>query len=105
MSKEVEDASPALYYHCVEAYSEMLAHAEKVELDEGTEGMVYEGFIVAFFKEVLNLSSPYFSSVTQALTKMGCARKLKRGGSTTPSQWLMITEPTPELFAKYQETL
>jgi hypothetical protein len=105
MSEKEEDTTPALFFHCVEAYEEMLARAQRVTLDEGTEGIVYEGFITALFRDVLKYSSPYFSSVTQALTKMGCARQLKRGGSSTPSQWIMITEPTPELFAKYQEEM
>lgn len=102
MSTE-EVTTPALFYHCTDAYREMMARANRVELDEGTEGIVYEGFITTFFKDELKLSVPYFSSVTKALTKMGCARQLRKGGSSTPSQWLMITEPTLELFLDYQD--
>lgn len=68
--------------------------------DEDAEGtmIVWEGFLTRFVTEELHLSVPYYSSVTQALKRMGCIRQLRRGGGSSPSQWELITEPTEDLF-------
>lgn len=92
-----EETTPALYHHCLAAYREMLAEATKQEL-EGIEGMVYQGYLTALFADKLHLSVPYYTHVTRALKKMGCVRQLRRGGSSTESQWLLLYEPTEQLF-------
>lgn len=82
----------------------MLTQAKGVDVaqvepaDEHRTMIVWEGFLTRFITEELHLSVPYYSSVTQALKRMGCIRQLRRGGGTSPSQWELITEPTPALF-------
>jgi hypothetical protein len=99
MTGHDDKSTPALFGHCVNTYEAMLAEAKKVPFDGGqSEGMVYEGFLTALFRDKLNLSVPYFTSVTQALKRMGCIKQLRRGGSSTRSQWLLITDPTLELY-------
>lgn len=94
-----EATTPALFHHCETVYDELLSQAKRVELDNGAStGMVYEGFLTALIKDDLHLSTPYYTSVTNALKKMGCIQQLRRGGSTTPSQWLLLKEPTLDLW-------
>lgn len=101
MTKDKEEAVPALYEHCERAYKEMFACAAGVPMD-GRDDMppavVYEGHLTKLFADTLHLSVPYYTSVTRALKDMGCIRQLRRGGSTGLSQWLLITEPTREKF-------
>lgn len=99
MSAPPSTAVPALFNHCVDAYHEMLNQASR-EMIEGKPGMVYKGFLVELICGRLNLSRPYYTNVTKALKKMGCARQLKRGGSSGESIWLLINEPTLEKFER-----
>jgi hypothetical protein len=93
---EVVDAPlPVMYEHCCKAYKAMLAAAHK-----SGEDVIYEGFITALFTQELHLSVPYFSSIRKNLQDMGCIRQLKRGGGSARSIWLLVTEPTEELFVK-----
>lgn len=92
MTKLDEDTIPALYHHCVRMYRAMMDEAQLVDI-EGTQSVVYEGFLTALVKDKLNLSTPYFSKCRKALLEMGCIEQLRRGGSSTPSQWLLIREP------------
>lgn len=94
-----DELMPALFEHCVRTYKTMFAQAETRISDEGSM-VVYEGFITKLVTTELNYSVPYFTSIRRALLRMGCIRQLKRGGSTTPSQWEMVTEPTREAFLK-----
>ena len=96
----------SLYLHCQSAYSGMLRQAKGVvvqkegdpdKADLGTM-VVWEGFLTRFITEELHLSVPYYSSVTQALKRMGCIRQLRRGGGSSPSQWELKHEPTEDLF-------
>jgi len=100
------DAPPALFEHCVKVYESMLSDAHAVTTDDlnGSVGeiIVYEGFLTQLITVKLNLSVPYYTSVRKALTNMGCIRQLRRGGSTTPSQWELIYEPTLDAFMRQQ---
>jgi hypothetical protein len=60
---------------------------------EGVQSVVYEGFLTDLVKNKLNLSTPYYTKCRKALLEMGCIKQLRRGGSSTPSQWLLIREP------------
>ena len=101
MTHPETESEPALFHHCEDTYHEMLYQAKPEVLDGSDEEvMVYEGFLTELITNKLNLSVPYYTSITQALKKMGCARQLRRGGSNTQSQWLLIKEPTPEAFHK-----
>lgn len=89
---------PALYEHCVEVYEQMANEAKLEVIDESGDGrLVYEGFITRLFQD-LGLSIPYFSSVMTKLKAMQSVSQLRRGGSTTPSRWVLITAPTLEAF-------
>jgi hypothetical protein len=83
----------------------MIREAKIVELSEPDEEgdlVVWEGMLTALITQKMNLSVPYYTHVTRALKRMGCIRQLKRGGGTAPSQWELITDPTPDLFEKAQ---
>jgi hypothetical protein len=91
------DAPPALFGHCQKVYEEMLNDATP------HGGMiVYEGFLTQLVTGKLNLSVPYYTAIRSTLTSMGCIRQLRRGGSTTPSQWELIYEPDLEAFMNVQ---
>lgn len=68
------------------------------DTDAQTVMIVWEGFLTRFITEELHLSVPYYTSVTQALKRMGCVRQLRRGGGSSPSLWELLTEPTEGLF-------
>jgi hypothetical protein len=81
--------------------------SESDDPDENTNSIhmvVYEGFLTQLITGKLALSVPYYTSVTKALKGMGCIRQLRRGGSTSPSQWEMIYEPDLERFLSYAES-
>lgn len=84
---------PAIMDHCIAAYDAMVEEAVTEE-----EGLVYEGFLTKLILNSLNLSMPYYTKVTKELKRMGCIHQLRRGGSTTPSRWLLLQEPTMILF-------
>ena len=91
---------PALYEHCTEVYEAM---AERAVIgfaypDDEEETLVYEGFLTRLIKDDLHYSVPYYTSIRQKLMAMDCIRQIRRGGSTTPSRWLMVLPPTLELF-------
>jgi len=60
--------------------------------------LIYEGFLTTLVTRQLNLSVPYYTSVTNVLKRMGCVRQLRRGGGSAPSQWLLIKEPQEKDF-------
>lgn len=96
-----EATLPVLFYHAKAVYDEMLNQSTMQTYRDGgeeKEAVVYEGFLTKLITEDLHLSVPYYSSVLAALKKMGCAAQLRRGGSTSPSQWQLFTEPTEALF-------
>lgn len=104
-----ENAPPALFEHCCRAYEAMLAEARRIPVvtgsdDESAYNIVYEGFFTRLITGKLNLSTPYYSSIRDALMNMGCIRQLRRGGSTTPSQWELIREPSLEAFMNQMPT-
>jgi hypothetical protein len=96
---EEEKALPAVYEHAVNVYKTMEAEAELAELDEYTREarLIWQGHLTKLFAR-LHLSVPYYTSVTRELKRMGCVKQLRRGGGNAPSQWLILTEPTEELF-------
>jgi hypothetical protein len=99
-----ETTLPVLYSHCKAVYEAMLRSSSKQEFQDADgqikEAVVYEGFLTKLITEDLHLSVPYYTSVRNALKKMGCIRQLRRGGSTSPSQWQLYYEPTEALFTE-----
>lgn len=100
--KGAEDGTlPVLYQHCLAVYEAMLQSSAKTTTIDGgvkQEAVVYEGFLTKLVTEQIHLSVPYYTSVMRALKKMGCCSQVRRGGSTSPSQWRLFHEPTEELF-------
>lgn len=98
---EAESSLPALYDHCIKVYEAMMRSSSKQSyIDNGgsKEAIIYEGFLTKLVTDELSLSVPYYTSVLSALKKMGCISQLRRGGSTTPSQWHLHHQPSEELF-------
>jgi len=104
---EKEYVPPAIFFHCVSVYERMLAQAKLVravevedEEEQSQEGdmVVYEGALTSLVTQELHLSVPYYTSVTRALKAMGCVKQLRRGGGQALSQWLLLREPTVELY-------
>lgn len=90
---------PAIMDHCIAAYDAMVEEAVTED-----EGLVYEGFLTKLILTSLNLSMPYYTKVTKELKRMGCIHQLRRGGSTTPSRWLLMREPTMTLYEDSPES-
>jgi len=98
--QEEQSAPPRLYEHCLTVFEQMRTEAKPAAV-EGAHALVYEGFLTRLFNR-LSLATPYYTSVMQALRKMGCVRQLSRGGGASPSKWELLTEPTIELFTGAQ---
>jgi hypothetical protein len=89
--------APALFGHCTRVYNAMLQEAKRVD-EAGVTLIVWEGFPTKLIMGKLKLSTPYYTYTLQALQAMGCVRQLRRGGSSTKSQWELIMEPSVEAF-------
>ena len=100
MSEQEMEAPVAVFRHAVTVYMEMAAQGTVIQAEDSNM-LVYEGKLVELVVDTCGLSVPYYTKVTQALKGMGCARQLRRGGGSSPSQWELIREPTPELWQAY----
>lgn len=90
-----DDTPAALYLHCVNTYEGMLRDAKSVKNTRtGEDEIIWEGMLVNFITSKMNLSVPYYTTITRALKRMGCVEQLKRGGGTAPSQWRLLEAPT-----------
>jgi hypothetical protein len=92
-----EVRTPALFDHCSRVYELMLSEAKSVK-EAGVDMIVWEGFPTNMLRDQLRLSNPYYTHVFRALKAMNCVRQLRRGGSSTPSQWELIHEPSVKAF-------
>jgi hypothetical protein len=93
---------PALYEHCQTVYKAMVEEAEFVAPDnDNTDRQQlfrqWEGHTTKLVAKC-GLSVPYYSRVLRALQAMDCVRQLRRGGGGSKSVWLLMQEPTLELF-------
>ncbi len=66
-------------------------------------GKVWKGFLTQLIISPesnggLGLPSPYYSHITGVLKQVDAIRQLKRGGGTTPSEWLVLEMPDREMF-------
>ena len=98
---EVE-ALPTIYDYCVRVYQAMKEEASEETLGAqygDAEGLVYDGFMTKLIAS-LNFPVPYYTKILGELKRMDCIRQLRRGGSTTTSRWVLLQEPTVELFVK-----
>lgn len=87
------DTPTMLYTHSNNLYQVL---KEQAELVEGK--LVWTGFMTHIVRDKLHLSVPYYTQILNALKGMGCVEQLRRGGSSTPSIWLLLKEPTQEAF-------
>ncbi len=102
--EEVQVALPTIYEYSIQTYQAMTEQASDELLGPAygdEEGLVYDGFTTKLIKD-LGLPTPYYTKVLKELQRMDCIRQLRRGGSTTTSRWLLMQDPTPELFTKMQ---
>jgi hypothetical protein len=99
-----DDLPGQQFNHCVAVYARM--HETSFEerpiidgqvSDEAELIRVWEGYTTQLFNE-LQLPAPYYSSVRRHLIRMGCIEQLRRGGGNTTSRWMLLREPTEELF-------
>lgn len=89
MSKE---DTPVLFKHCITLYGAMREEAT----DVGDDQHLWEGALVQKVDQVIGAG--YYSTVVNALKKMGCIAMRRRGNVARPSQWYMLGEPTLESF-------
>jgi hypothetical protein len=94
VSASEEKALPALFEHCQNVYKAMFEVAEPDDVGD----LIYKGFLTRLITTQLSLSGPHYTWCMQRLKAMGCVRQLRRGGSTSPSEWMLFTEPTEALF-------
>jgi hypothetical protein len=88
---------PAVFEHAANVYKVMEEEAKLVEAAEYGHVLIWEGHLTKLFSR-LHLSVPYYTSVMRELKRMGCVTQKRRGGGNAPSQWLILHEPTEELF-------
>lgn len=89
-------APPANFNHCVKIFDMMSKEVEK-EVIDGVECNTWEGFTTELFTRA-EFPQPYYTFVMQKLQAMGCVVQLHRGGGGGPSKWLVLYEPTRELY-------
>lgn len=102
------ETMPALLDHCSRVYAAMLAESTEeegpAEEGEGVETYrAWEGHTTKIFAE-LSLAAPYYTAVMKRLKEMGCVEQMQRGGGSARSKWVLIQEPTLELFENALET-
>ncbi len=106
MVEEQQVALPTIYEYSVQTYQAMTEQASQENLGAAygdEEGLVYDGFTTKLIRD-LGLPTPYYTKVLKELQRMDCIRQLRRGGSTTTSRWLLMQDPTVELFQKMQSS-
>lgn len=94
---------PAMFNHCVNVYAEMTKQSEIEIQREHVDGLrIYTGMGTRLFQQ-LGLGNPYYTAVMRRLLDMDCIRQITRGGGGQPSKWLLLREPTLELWEQFPE--
>lgn len=88
---------PALFTHCKNVYGAMVEGA-KMEGDV----LIWTGMGTKLLTR-LGLGVPYYTSVMRRLMDMDCLRQVVRGGGGQPSKWLLLREPTIDLWETFPE--
>ena len=86
-------AAPALYEHCSDVWNAMREQAVETQ-----DGLLWEGSLTGLFTQ-LGLSIPYYSKITKLLKGMDCMHQVRRGGGSSPSRWILLQEPSMELYS------
>jgi hypothetical protein len=92
----VDGLKPSMFMHCEAVYDKMRAEAREV-FEDDVPFVVWEGYLTKLVKS-LNMPSPYYSAIRNALTDMGCIKQLRRGGGNSKSQWEMIKPPVLDAY-------
>jgi hypothetical protein len=94
-----------MYDHSKRVYMKMLEEAkmEEVAGESGEPMVLWTGHLTHLIKDKLNYSTPYYSSITQNLKRMGCIKQIRRGGGNAPSVWELLKEPSEDLFKNAEE--
>lgn len=84
---------PALYEHACRVFDAMTEVAKNDP--EYPNVRVYEGHLTRLFNK-LGLSVPYYSTIKNKLTILGCIEQARRGGGSAESKWLLWRRPELE---------
>jgi hypothetical protein len=110
LDKVEAETLPAVFEHACNVYRLMESEAKLVqrlglspEEQGGDRDLIWTGHLTKLFGR-LHLSTPYYTSVTRELKRMGCISQKRRGGGNAPSEWYILQEPTEELFRKDNRT-
>lgn len=102
----------ALFDHCTTVFDEMFKDAVPEETTErnydageakdytetaATGYMIWTGHTTQLFAR-LGMATPYYTTVMQALKKMGCVEQVRRGGGNSMSKWRLVRKPEEEAF-------
>jgi len=90
-------AIPAPYRHALDLYRLLDAGAE-IQTIEGMPRKIWTGHMTKMVTQTLGLSLPYYTKILTLLKAAGSIQQLQRGAVTTPSVWLLLQQPTIELF-------
>lgn len=90
---------PGAMYGYLEKVCEAMRTAGEGQVIDGKTGIVWTGFTTHLMKE-LEVPAPYYGHILDAMQRMGCAQQTRRGGGTSPSQWVLWKDPTPEEYVK-----
>jgi hypothetical protein len=104
-------ATSKLYENACKVYAAMAAEAVPVDqlagrdaylaelVPPGSQG-VYLGPLTHLFRGLGLGSAQTYHHVKGALVRMGCIAQLRRGAAYVQSAWVLLDEPTTELFAE-----
>src|ERR1700691_4270198 len=87
---------PKIYEQACVTYAAMLERSEPAK--EPGSPPVYRGYIT-YLVEELGFGISHYTVIMRRLVAMGCINQLVAGGRAVPSEWEMLHEPTPALFA------
>jgi hypothetical protein len=100
-----------LYQHAERVWREMHTQAVGADQLSGSDAYlavmvppgalgVYVGHLMHLFRGVGLGSSGQYHNVKGALVRMGTICQIRRGSALLQSAWVLLDEPTPELFAE-----
>ncbi len=88
---------PAPYRYAQQLY-EFMAKGSTVEVIDGKPRKVWQGHLTKAITEELHLSVPYYTKITTLLKRSECIVMIQRGGNSAMSKWVLLREPSAELF-------
>ena len=86
-----------VYEQCVQVFEAMDRQAI-LYTDEHQR--YYEGYLTYLFDDV-GLSLSCYSTVMHRLQAMGCVKQKSPGSRNVPSRWIILQEPSEDLFIEH----